>query len=61
LGPDHPEVAVGCNNLGGLLQAVGDLVGARVQLERALRIAEAALGPDHPSVGTVRHNLTDLW
>jgi hypothetical protein len=31
-----------------------------VHLERALRIAEAALGPHHPTVGTVRHNLADL-
>jgi hypothetical protein len=28
-----------------------------VQLERALAIGEAALGPDHPNVATIRDNL----
>jgi hypothetical protein len=40
-----------------VLQALGDLPGARDQFERALAISEAALGPDHPTVRTVRRNL----
>ena len=40
-----------------MLQDLGDLAGARTQLERALQISEAALGPDHPDVGTWRNNL----
>ena len=40
-----------------MLQALGDLPGARTQLERALQISEAALGPDHPNVGIRRSNL----
>jgi len=41
---------------------VGDLPGAREQLERALAITEAALGPDHPDVATRRGNLGSvLW
>ena len=54
LGSDHPEVAVWRNNLGGVLQAHGDLAGAQVQYERALSIGEAALGPDHLAVATYR-------
>jgi hypothetical protein len=56
-GPDHPEVAAWRNNLGGVLRALGDLAGARAQLERALEIGEAALGPDHPNVAIYRDNL----
>jgi Flp pilus assembly protein TadD len=40
-----------------VLRAVGDLAGARAQLERALQISEAALGPDHPDIGVRRANL----
>ena len=40
-----------------MLQDLGDLAGARTQYERALAISEAALGPDHPNIGTVRNNL----
>jgi Flp pilus assembly protein TadD len=44
-------------NLGSLLQELGDLDGARVQMEWALAIDEAALGPDHPDVAALRNNL----
>jgi hypothetical protein len=57
LGPDHPTVATRRDSLGGVLQALGDLAGARAQLERAPAIGEAALGPDHPTVATIRGNL----
>jgi tetratricopeptide (TPR) repeat protein len=57
LGPDHPNVAVGRSSLGRVLQALGDLVGARVQFERALAIDEVALGPDHPDVAVDRNSL----
>jgi tetratricopeptide (TPR) repeat protein len=40
-----------------VLQDLGDLQGARKQLERALQIGEAALGPKHPYVATYRNNL----
>jgi Flp pilus assembly protein TadD len=57
LEPDHPHVAVWRNDLGSVLQALGDLEGARAQYERALAIGEAALDPDHPTVATIRGNL----
>jgi Tetratricopeptide repeat len=43
-----------------VLWELGDLPGARTQLERALRIGEVALGPDHPHVAVRRRNLADV-
>lgn len=57
LGPNHPDIGWRRGNLGLVLHALGDLSGARDQLERALQISEAALGPNHPTVGTWRANL----
>ncbi len=58
---NHPNVAgasqVLVNNLGGVMQAQGDLVGARAAYERALKIDEAAFGPDHPKVAIRVNNL----
>jgi len=45
------------NNLASVLGAQGDLAEARTHLERAVRVAEAAFGPDHPDVGTSLNNL----
>ncbi|HEY3134687.1 MAG TPA: FxSxx-COOH system tetratricopeptide repeat protein, partial [Blastocatellia bacterium] len=56
-GPDHPEVAIYVNNLGGVLKDFGDLAQARQCLERALRIQEAVFGPDHPTVAIGVNNL----
>ena len=36
LGEEHPDTALSLNNLGSLLQAMGDLAGARPYYERAL-------------------------
>jgi tetratricopeptide (TPR) repeat protein len=36
-GPEHPDVATSLNNLGFLLQAMGDLKGAKPHYERALQ------------------------
>ena len=41
-------------------QALGDLQGAKTQFERALAIDEAAYGPDHPTVATLRNNLATI-
>jgi tetratricopeptide (TPR) repeat protein len=56
-GTDHPEVARDVNNLGGVLKALGDLVGAKECCERAMGIDEAAYGPDHPKVAIDVNNL----
>ena len=47
-------------SLGGALQDLGDLQGARAELERALAIGEVTLGPDHPHVATYRGNLAGV-
>ena len=48
------------NNLASLLQAQGDLGGARPLYERSLAIYEAALGLDHTDTAMVRTNLATL-
>jgi Tfp pilus assembly protein PilF len=50
-------VATDVNNIGMVQQAQGDLAGARASFERALRIDEAAFGPDHPNVAIRVNNL----
>ena len=57
---DSPDTARSLNNLGYLLQAQGDLAGARPVFERALAIFTARLGPDHPNTRIVRGNLAAL-
>ena len=56
----HPVTATSLNNLGGLLQAMGDFPAARPYFEQALAILEQSLGPDHPNTQTVRRNLASL-
>ena len=59
-GPDHPNVARDVNNLGTVLQDIGDFAAARQCYERALRIDETAFGPDHPNVAIGVNNLGDV-
>jgi len=48
------------NNLGYHLHDVADLAGARAAFERALRIFEKFLGPEHAKTQKVRGNLEAL-
>jgi hypothetical protein len=48
------------HNLAGLLQAQGDLAGARPLYERALAICERVLGPEHPNSGRTRSSYAHL-
>jgi tetratricopeptide (TPR) repeat protein len=48
------------NNLGRVLKDLGDLQGAKKHFERALKIDETALGPDHPQTTIIRQNLERL-
>ena len=59
-GPDHLNVAIRLNNLGGVLKALGDSHGARDALEQALFILEMSLPPGHPSIQQVEWNLAGL-
>ena len=59
-GPDHPSVAIRVNNLGVVLQDLGDHAGARAAFERALAIRERFLPADHPSIQAARGNLATV-
>jgi len=58
--PDHPEVAVWVNNLGLVLQDMGDMAGAKDNYKRALEIDEAIYGPNHPNVAAMVNNLAGV-
>lgn len=59
-GKIHPSVARDANNLGIVLQVMGNLLSARKVYERALRIYKKFLPPDHPNIQTVQKNLKIL-
>jgi tetratricopeptide (TPR) repeat protein len=61
LGPDHPHVATGLNNLAGLYRNQSKYVEAEPLYRRSLAIREKALGPDHPDVATGLNNLAGLY
>ena len=59
-GPDHPDVAMTVNNLGGVLNDLGKQQEARKCFERALKIYRQKLGEDHPMTKIVKRNLESL-
>jgi hypothetical protein len=59
-GPDHPEVALGLNNLAAILQATNRLAEAEPLIRRALAIDEKSFGPNHPNVARDLNNLAQL-
>jgi tetratricopeptide (TPR) repeat protein len=59
-GKSHPKVAIRVNNLGNVLQDLGDLEGAKAHFERALQILREFLGDEHPTTKLVRGNLESL-
>jgi tetratricopeptide (TPR) repeat protein len=55
---EHPDVAASLHALGRVLQAQGDLGGARLALERSLAIKAKVLGTEeHPAVAASLHAL----
>jgi tetratricopeptide (TPR) repeat protein len=52
--------AAAVNNLGSVLQDLGDLAGATAHYERALAIFRQFLEEDHPNTKLVRNNLAAL-
>lgn len=61
-GSDNNEVAAIINNIGMVLQEIGDLVGAKMHFGRALEMGEKAFGPENPEVATNVNNLGSvLW
>ena len=59
-GLEHPDVAIGLNNLARLYVAQGRAVEAEPLYQRALAVREKALGVDHPDSVTVRRELQML-
>jgi len=60
LGPDHPDVGTGLNNLALLLADTNRLSEAEPLYRRALAIGEKSLGPDHPAIAIRLNNLAGL-
>jgi tetratricopeptide (TPR) repeat protein len=61
LGPQHPDVAQGLNNLAELYHTQGKYEEAEPLYQRALKIREQALGPQHPDVAQSLNNLAALY
>jgi len=57
VGAQHPFMAFLLNGYAGVHQDRGDLIRARMDLERALAIAAGIFAPDHPFIGVVYFNL----
>ncbi len=60
LGAEHPDTATSLNNMGALLQAMGELAEARPYYARALAIREKVLGAEHPATATSLNNMGAL-
>jgi len=61
LGPEHPYVATGLNNLAELYSALGKYAEVEPLYQRALGIEEKALGPEHHNVAQSLNNLAELY
>ena len=53
-------MATQLNNLGSVLEAQGDLAGAKALFERSLQIFREFLGDEHPNTRLVQNNLRML-
>ena len=61
LGKDHPDTLTALNNLGQILKAQGDLVGARIYAQQVLDTRRRVLGEDHPDTLTAMGNLGNIF
>ena len=59
-GAEHPEVAIGLNNLASLLHATNRLEEAEPLMRRALAVDEHSYGTEHPNVARSLLNLAQL-
>lgn len=56
-GISEGEIGAGLSNLALVLQDLGDLAGARRQMERSIAIDEKNFPPDHPTLATRYNNM----
>ena len=61
LGPEHPDVATGLNNLASVLQAQGLFKEAEPLYKRTLSIVEKSVGPDHPRIVRILRKLAGVY
>jgi len=61
LGPEHPKVATGLNNVAELYRAQGKYTEAEPLYQRTLELWEKALGTQHPTVASSLNNLAVLY
>ncbi len=59
-GHTHPDIANSLNSFAKLYEKQKKYAKANLLYQRALAIAEQALGPEHPNTQTVRGNYEDL-
>jgi tetratricopeptide (TPR) repeat protein/CHAT domain-containing protein len=60
LGEEHSDTVTSLNYLGDVLQAIGDLAGARLCFEQALEIRRRILGEDHRRTASSFKNLGEV-
>jgi CHAT domain-containing protein/Tfp pilus assembly protein PilF len=61
LGPDHLELALALDLLGGRYEFRGDFAKAELLMQRSLAIREKAFGPDHLDVATSLDSLGGVY
>ena len=54
---DHPDIAASHANLASILDGQGKYKQARSEFRLALSAQEKLLGPEHPTVASIRNNL----
>ena len=60
LGPDHEDVGILLNDLGGALEECGRYAEAGRAYARALAIIEATSGPGHPDTANILNNIANV-
>ena len=61
LGPDHPRVVFGLNNLAAFYLEQGKYAEAEPAYAKALKSLETALGPEHPEAANGLNNLAGIY
>ncbi len=61
LGEEHPDTAIGYNNLAGVYKSQGKYREAEELYEKSLRIRERVLGEEHPDTAIGYNNLAGVY